>query len=95
MSFRKKLNLFWMQNIEWLKAYPHIDHIVLEGHCDFSGSESYNKSLGLKRAKNVKEYLQSQGIPSEILDPVSYGETEPLSDTNTDLNRRVEMIPID
>ena len=59
--------------IEWLKAYPHIIHVELEGHCDSVGSERYNKGLGLKRAESVKEYLQSHGIPAEILNPVSYG----------------------
>ena len=85
------------ENIEILKAYPHIGRIDLEGHCDFSGSEKYNRGLGLKRAESVKEYLQSQGIPEERLVLVSYGETQPLFDKEieTDLNRRVSLVPID
>lgn len=83
------------ENVKWLKAYPYIGRIELEGHCDSLGSEAYNRNLGLKRAESVKEYLQSHGIPGERLVPVSYGEAAPLFDANTELNRRVSFVPID
>ena len=93
-AISKEAKIALEANIEWLKAYPHITHLILEGHCDSLGSENYNKSLGLKRAESVKAYLQLHGISGEILDPVSYGETRPLSDAITNLNRRVEFVPI-
>lgn len=82
-------------NIKWLKAYPHINHVILIGHGDSLGSENYNNNLGLKRAESVKEYLKFHGIPEDMFVLVSHGETQPLSDTNTDLNRRVSFAPIE
>jgi peptidoglycan-associated lipoprotein len=38
----------------------------------------YNLALGAKRAKSVKDYLVTLGIPSDRLSTISYGEELPL-----------------
>ncbi len=47
------------------------------GHADQRGTESYNMELSRERAKSVRAYLVSKGIPSEIIDLKAYGEEKP------------------
>lgn len=53
-------------------------HIVIEGHCDERGTQSYNMVLGARRAKAVKHFLQDLGVPAENLQVVSYGKDRPF-----------------
>lgn len=69
--------------------------IEIAGHTDAAGPESYNLGLSDRRAKAVVKYLIQQGVPSDRLKAVSYGETKP-ADTNATKegrkkNRRVEF----
>ena len=61
----------WLEQNQVLK-------VVIEGHCDERGSQSYNKKLGLNRAKSVKEYLVKKGIDASRIKVVSYGKTKPI-----------------
>lgn len=62
----------------WIRQFPEVRFRVY-GHTDKVGSDSYNKSLGLKRAHTVVNYLVAQGIDRSRLEAVvSYGETQPL-----------------
>ena len=53
-------------------------HIVIEGHCDERGTQSYNMVLGERRATAVKHFLQDLGVPAENLQVVSYGKDKPF-----------------
>jgi len=54
-------------------------HFRVYGHTDAVGSNSYNKRLGLRRARAVVNYLSSLGIDKSRLEAVvSFGETQPL-----------------
>ncbi|MBD3346380.1 MAG: OmpA family protein [Chitinivibrionales bacterium] len=69
--------------------------ILLEGHADERGSNEYNIGLGENRAKTVKSYLTSYGIPSSRLEFTSYGRERPAITNCPDeechkKNRRVE-----
>ena len=68
--------------------------VKLEGNCDEWGTDEYNFALGLKRAKSVKDALITEGINSDRIVLVSFGESNPLCTTKTKdcwkLNRRVE-----
>ena len=68
--------------------------IKLEGNCDEWGTDEYNYALGLKRAKSVKKDLIKNGIASERIVVVSYGESNPLCTEQTTKcwkkNRRVD-----
>jgi hypothetical protein len=49
------------------------------GHTDAVGSDSFNKSLGMRRAQAVVAFLTSQGVSRSRLEAVaSFGETQPL-----------------
>ena len=77
------------------KAAPASLKIKLEGNCDEWGSDEYNFALGLKRAKSVKEALVAQGVESERISMVSYGESNPVCSDHTKecwaKNRRVDF----
>lgn len=77
-----------------LIEYPYSD-ILIEGHTDSSGSDTYNYTLSEKRAKAVSSFLESKGIASSRLITKWYGETQPKYDNNTKegmaKNRRVEL----
>ncbi|MEX5729634.1 peptidoglycan-associated lipoprotein [Rhodovulum iodosum] len=63
---------------EWIAQYPSVRFRVY-GHTDKVGSNSYNKRLGLRRARAAVNYLVSRGISRSRLEAVvSYGETQPL-----------------
>lgn len=58
------------------------------GHTDLVGSNAYNKSLGLRRAKAVVAFLSAQGISRSRLEAVaSFGETQPLVYVQTEERR--------
>lgn len=78
-----------------LKDYPNTD-IEIQGHTDNKGSDSYNKSLSVKRADAVKNYLTSKGVSSSRLKEIGYGEGYPKYSNETNdgraQNRRVEFL---
>ena len=48
--------------------------LLLHGSTDPTGSEAYNKKLGLRRSLSVKRYLISRGIPARKLRALSWGD---------------------
>ena len=87
------------QNIDNLAAslnkYPDTDIMVI-GHTDASGSDSYNMTLSQKRAASVRDYAVSKGVSSGRLKTVGKGENEPIASNDTvegmSQNRRVEIV---
>jgi outer membrane protein OmpA-like peptidoglycan-associated protein len=69
--------------------------IRVEGHTDSTGSESYNMDLSQRRADAVKNIIVQRGVSSTRLETMSYGESMPIADNNTEvgraMNRRVEI----
>ena len=68
---------------DWIRQFPEVRFTVY-GHTDLVGSQSYNRSLGLRRAQAAVAFLTSQGINRSRLDAVaSFGETKPLVATES------------
>ncbi len=66
------------QQAGWIRQFPEIRFRVY-GHTDAVGSNRANKSLGLRRANAVVQYLTTQGISRSRLEAVvSFGETQPI-----------------
>jgi outer membrane protein OmpA-like peptidoglycan-associated protein len=62
----------------WIRQFPEVRFKVY-GHTDAVGSPGYNKSLGMRRARAVVDYLSTQGISRSRLEAVvSFGEAQPL-----------------
>lgn len=85
--------------IKILKDNPTID-VMIEGHTDWIGSESYNQQLSQRRADAVKAYLVREGgIDPDRITTVGKGESEPIASNETEegrsLNRRIEFVILD
>lgn len=69
--------------------------VHLVGHTDSTGSEVFNQTLSLERAKAVKAFLVNRGVPAEQITTQGMGESQPIADNATSegraLNRRVEV----
>lgn len=77
-----------------LEEYPNTD-VLIVGHTDARGADSYNQDLSRRRARSAANYLASQGIRSTRLQASGRGESEPIADNDTEANmqknRRVEI----
>lgn len=76
------------------KEYPNTN-ILVEGHTDDTGSDSYNLTLSKNRAQAVTSYMVSNGLDKGRFDTKWYGEAQPKYDNTTaegrSKNRRVEL----
>ncbi|MDR2843091.1 MAG: OmpA family protein [Candidatus Symbiothrix sp.] len=70
--------------------------ILIKGHTDNVGQETFNQTLSLKRANAVKNYLIKHGINSARITTEGYGELQPIATNDTPqgraTNRRVEFV---
>ena len=77
-----------------LDKYPGTDVLVV-GHTDNKGTDTYNASLSARRAAAAENYLASQGVTRTRLRSTGRGEAEPMATNDTDVgrqqNRRVEV----
>jgi outer membrane protein OmpA-like peptidoglycan-associated protein len=77
-----------------LDKYPNSE-LVIVGHTDSVGTDSYNQSLSERRARATASYVIGQGVESSRLRTVGRGEAEPLAPNSTEegrqKNRRVEV----
>ena len=77
-----------------LDKYPDTDLLIV-GHTDSTGSESYNLALSKRRAMAVSDYLAAQGVTRTRLRMDGRGELEPVasnaSEDGRQQNRRVEV----
>jgi outer membrane protein OmpA-like peptidoglycan-associated protein len=73
------------------------DKTVVEvaGHADSVGADDANMALSQRRASSVSSYLGAQGIDSQRLITIGYGESRPIASNDTpegrQQNRRVEI----
>lgn len=79
---------------ETLKKYEDTN-ILIEGHTDDVGKETYNQNLSERRAKAVADYAKSIGVDASRIKTRGYGEEQPVADNTTEAgrteNRRVEV----
>lgn len=77
-----------------LKEYDGSELLIV-GHTDATGSDSYNQSLSERRATAARSYLIAQGVESSRVKTRGLGESEPVATNDTDAgrqaNRRVEV----
>jgi outer membrane protein OmpA-like peptidoglycan-associated protein len=75
---------------EILNKYPQTT-IEIGGHTDIRGSEVYNQTLSLKRARSVRDVLIQNGVAPDRMQTIGYGESLPISSDHA-MNRRVEIV---
>lgn len=70
-------------------------NVLVEGHTDATGTETYNMDLSLRRSSSVATFLAYQGVARPRLSAVGYGELQPIASNDTvegrQQNRRVEV----
>jgi len=79
--------------VKYLKDNP-TKKLLLEGHCDWHGTDEYNLSLGDRRAQSVKNYLVKAGVDAGSLETLSKGSLEAIKNgtaEQADHDRRVDL----
>jgi outer membrane protein OmpA-like peptidoglycan-associated protein len=93
-SFQKQTYPVLQSITAILKEYPTAKFSI-EGHTDNTGKAVTNQKLSEDRAAAVKNYLIENGIASDRLTSVGYGQTKPIDTNKTKAgkanNRRVEV----
>lgn len=85
-----------------LRSFDRLNRVVVVGHTDYLGSDSYNMNLSQRRASTIAQYLVSRGVPSNVIQAQGMGETQPVKQCDAKLaradliaclqpNRRVEI----
>jgi OOP family OmpA-OmpF porin len=78
-----------------IKGRNDIRTVVVTGHTDTSGGETYNHKLSLKRAEAVRQALVARGVPASSLRVEGRGETDLRIQTRDNVreaqNRRAQI----
>ena len=92
-SVDRNYKLFLDSLAQFIQLNDNLD-VVIEGHTDNIGSESYNLTLSEKRATSVLNYLANKGINKSRISIIGIGELRPIATNATAsgraLNRRTE-----
>lgn len=83
------------------KVIDHLRHargnfaVEIKGYTDDIGTNEYNNFLSRRRAKMVYDYMNSRGVPAELMKAKAYGSDNPVADNKDPnsawLNRRAEI----
>jgi outer membrane protein OmpA-like peptidoglycan-associated protein len=60
-------------------AYKSDARLILAGHADRRGPDSYNQLLSERRAEVVKRFLVEQGVPESSIDVQAFGKKDNLT----------------
>lgn len=79
-----------------IESNPDIERVIIQGHTDSTGDETYNDELSERRAASVRAALIERGIDGDRLVTRGFGERRPLAPNDTPAgrasNRRVEFM---
>ncbi len=78
----------------YLASHPKA-YVLLAGYTDERGSREYNVGLGERRGKSILDILLAEGVQSNQIKLLSYGQEFPVDPAHTanawNQNRRVEL----
>ena len=55
-----------------------LELVLVTGHTDRIGTQQYNQKLSERRADAVRDYLVSKGVPSDKIETLGMGKTQPV-----------------
>jgi outer membrane protein OmpA-like peptidoglycan-associated protein len=71
-----------------------VDHALIVGRTDASGTEAHNRELGMERARAVADYLRKLGVPEKDIRVRSKGEVASAeSEELWPAERRANVVP--
>lgn len=77
-----------------LQRHPD-SQLLIVGHTDSTGRDTYNHDLSVRRAESALRFLAAQGVPGARMAASGRGEWEPLATNETEAgrqaNRRIEV----
>jgi len=81
--------------LELLKSNEHLK-VQINGHTDNTGNVTMNKTLSLKRASSVVDYLISKGVDANRVSAKGFGSERPIvsnddEEGGREINRRTEI----
>ena len=65
-----------------------VTSVIITGHTDRLGSQSYNQKLSEKRASAVQSYLTGKGVKADVIDTMGAGKTQPIKSCDDKLGRK-------
>jgi OOP family OmpA-OmpF porin len=66
---------------EKLRTFNEVESVVVTGHTDYRGSDSYNMNLSQRRADTVRDYLvDRQAVAQDRIETRAMGESDPVVD---------------
>lgn len=74
-----------------VKINPTQSAIIVVGHTDRIGSDSYNQKLSEHRANTVMKYLVSKGVPANLISARGVGKAQPVTGTKCNALRGAEL----
>ena len=88
-----RVNLHVM--LEYMKADPTVNHVILDGYSDNMGNRLTNRELSRRRALAVMDYFKESGLQESQITVRFHGEQYPLvpntNHANRAKNRRVSV----
>ena len=79
---------------ESLQRYPG-ENVLVVGHTDNVGTDSYNQQLSVERAQSAQRFLEQHGIDPTRIRTRGMGENDPIASNETEqgrqANRRIEL----
>jgi outer membrane protein OmpA-like peptidoglycan-associated protein len=76
-------------------SHPGLN-LQIEGYTDSTGTVEFNQKLSEQRANSVRDFLMSQGVNTQNMMAVGYGENYPVAPNDTaagrQQNRRVQLV---
>lgn len=103
LNFAFNSDSFTLESTEKLNSLGKIlaskdlekSNFLIEGHTDSKGNEEYNRTLSMKRALGVRDYLCSKfNLGKNLFRVIGKGESDPIPDLSTldPFNRRVVIM---
>lgn len=76
-------------------SHPGLN-LQIEGYTDSTGTADFNQKLSEQRANAVRDFLMTQGVNTQNMNAVGYGENYPVASNDTSQgrqqNRRVQLV---
>jgi len=73
--------------LQYMKADPTANHIMLDGYSDNSGNRLTNRELSRRRALAVMDYFKENGLQESQITIRFHGEQYPVAPNNNAVNR--------